>query len=44
VRAVLAGISQLDSPYHQPGDWARFTAFQQAIDADADCTVKAIEV
>jgi len=44
VRSVRADISQLDPPYHQPGGWARFTAFQQAIDDDADYTVKAIEV
>jgi hypothetical protein len=44
VRSVLAGISQLDPPGHQPGDWDRLTAFREAIDDDADYTVKAIEV
>jgi len=44
VRSVLGGISELDPPYHQPGDWARFTAFQEAIDDDADYIIKAIEV
>jgi hypothetical protein len=43
VRSILAGISELDPPCHQPGDWARLTAFQQAIDDDGDYTVKAIE-
>jgi hypothetical protein len=41
---VLSPVPALDSPYHEPGDWARFTAFQEAIDDDADYTVKAIEV
>jgi hypothetical protein len=44
VRPILAGITELDATYHQPGDWAKFTAFRQAIDDDADYTVKAIEV
>jgi hypothetical protein len=43
VRTILAGISELDPPYHRPGEWARFEAFQEAIDDDADYTVKAIE-
>ncbi len=44
VRSVLAGVSELDPPWHRPGDWARFAAFRAAIDDDADYTVKAIEV
>jgi hypothetical protein len=43
VRTILDGISKLDPPYHQPGDWARFEAFREAIDDDAEYTVKAIE-
>ena len=43
VRSILAGICELDPPYHRPGDWARFAAFQEAIDDDADYTIKAIE-
>ena len=43
VRTILGGISELDPPYHQPGDWARFEAFLEAVDDDADYTVKAIE-
>lgn len=43
VRTILGGISELDSPYHQPGEWARFEAFREAIDEEADYTVKAIE-
>jgi hypothetical protein len=35
VRTILDGISELDPPYHQPGDWARFEAFREAIDDDA---------
>ena len=30
VRSILASISELDPPYHQPGDWARFEAFREA--------------
>jgi hypothetical protein len=44
VRSILADVSKLDPPYHQPDDWARFTAFQEAIDNEADYTIKAIEV
>jgi hypothetical protein len=44
VHSILAGISEFDRPCHQPGDWARFAAFREAIDDDADYTVKAIEV
>lgn len=43
VRSILAGISELDPPGHRPEDWARFAAFREAIDDDADFTVKAIE-
>jgi hypothetical protein len=43
VRCILTGVSELDRPYHQPGDWARFTAFRQAIDDNADYTIQAIE-
>jgi hypothetical protein len=43
VRSILAGISELGPLYHRPGDWARFAAFQQAIDDEADYTVKATE-
>jgi hypothetical protein len=44
IRSILAGIGELGPPYHQPGDWARFAAFQEAIDDDADYSVRAIEV
>jgi hypothetical protein len=44
LRSILAGITELDASCHQPGDWARFSAFRQAIDDDARYTVKAIEV
>lgn len=43
VRSILAGIRELDPPSHRPGDWARFAAFQQAIDDDADYTIKTIK-
>lgn len=43
VRTILDGISELDPPYHRPGDWARFELFREAIDDDAEYTVKAIE-
>lgn len=43
VRSVLDGITKLDPPYHQPGDWARFATFRQAIDDNAAYTIKAIE-
>jgi hypothetical protein len=39
VRSILADIGQLDSP----GEWARFAAFREAVDDEADYTVKAIE-
>ncbi len=42
VRTILDGISELDPPYHQPGEWARFEAFREVIDDDADYAVKAI--
>jgi hypothetical protein len=44
VRSILADIGELDPPYRRRADWARFAAFRQAIDDDADYTVKAIEV
>lgn len=44
VRSVLADVSELDPPWHPPGDWARLAAFREAIDDDADYAVKAIEV
>jgi hypothetical protein len=31
VRSILVGISELDPPCHQPGDGARFAAFQQTL-------------
>lgn len=43
VRTILDGISELDPPYHRPGERARFVRFREAIDDDADYTVKAIE-
>ena len=44
VRSILAGVGDLDPPWHRPGDWARFAAFRAAIDDDADYTVKVIGV
>jgi hypothetical protein len=44
LRSILAGITELDASYHQPGDWARFAAFRRSIDDAAAYTVKAIEV
>jgi len=44
VRSMLADIDELDPTFHRKGDWARFVAFRDAIEDDAEYAVKAIEV
>ena len=44
VGSMLADIDELDPTFHRKGDWARFVAFRDAIEDDAEYAVKAIEV
>ena len=44
VRSILAGIDERDPVFRRDEDRARFAAFREAIEDDADYAVKAIEV
>ena len=44
VGSMLADIDELDPTFHREGDWARFVAFRDALEDDAEYAVQAIEV